>query len=273
MKAFKIVSITLLVVSLGFIVLGFATGMKLSDISDFLSEDYKYTKADQFKSYEVINSIAISVDVKEVNIKTHEEDFITVDYYTKEKETWLVEVNEGSLFITQTSRLQLFSFGFNISEHETIKIYLPASGIYMIDIETKTGTVNIDNLKMSSLNIDVTTGEVVVKNSIVTNEVDIKTTTGEVTINEVNAGDLNVSVTTGEILINAVVSDNIYLKATTGSIIVTGAYNDYSLKLTTNTGDIKVNNNNQAKSYTLAKDSNKKIEAKSNTGSIRVTTN
>lgn len=293
MRVLKIVFVSLISVGLLLTLVGFIMGMTFSDVKAFFTEEYKYEKQEQIVVNEEVDTIVFETDIKAINVKTHSEDFITIDHYSKDNEKWSFDIFDSTLKITskQPFRLFSFSFGFGSKKYNEVLIYVPENQVYNFEINTNTGLVKLNDLKIDDLNIDVDTGDISLNNLTISgttnlkastgavkiidsalNELTVKTSTGKVYISDVTATSLKVTVSTSSIDLIDVDTPTIILSASTGSIDVSGNYSNYSLELKTSTGKVKVNDTNHGNSYNVIKGSNK-IEAKTSTGSINIKTN
>lgn len=292
MKKIGLVSLIVIDVGFLFIILGFIFGFRVKDVKAFFTDSYKYELQEQIKITDNITSIKLNIQTKSIKINAHEEDFITIDHYKKEKETWTITHENGILNVSQKDNWSFFniSFGFSSEEKNTLIVNIPKNQLYNLDIINTTGSVTINDLTLKNLNLKLDTGSIKLTNISVNDSFSLKTVTGNISLKDITAktvaaktetGNINITnlsanelkttINTGNIKLVNSYTDLTNLTTNTGSIVISGQYSLYTLELKTNTGSIKVDGSSKAKSYKVIKE-NEKIIAQTNTGSIKVTT-
>ena len=232
-----------------------------------------------------IKDIYVDSDIADVFIKTSETGTIKVELYSDDPETY--EITELENKINVVLKEKSGSRGFNF-KNSKINLYIPTNYANLINIENKTGDIEMDSFSSANFNAVLTTGDINIKE---VNNATIKLTTGDVEIDsaysvksEATTGDfeagtvrlLDVEVTTGDL--NATELDKVKAKTTTGDIRF-GIIND-SLDLETNTGDVNVEkatvlNNSKIKTGTGDVNINQindgiYVEGKSNVGDVKI---
>ena len=217
-----------------------------------------------------IKKLNIEANRADVIVEPKEENtFIKVELYSDHVEEY--EITEKEDEIKVVLKDERFS-GFNV-KGSRVKIYVPTTYDKDIKVVNKTGDIKIGELSLSNLNIQLTTGDITVKEA---NNVIASLTTGDVELNNVVKADI--TGTTGDIDVNNV--NNVKVKLTTGDITL-GEVNG-SLNLTSTTGDIEIAKanltaNSSINSGTGDIEINKTtgcyIDAKTNIGDTRVNNN
>ncbi len=128
-----------------------------------------------------------------------------------------------------------------------------------IKIKTSTGHITVENITTSSLNLAVTTGDIVVSDTKCVGDLSVKVTTGKVKLENIRCSNVISTGDTGDITLTNVITDkSIDIERTTGDIKLNGC-DASELVIVTDTGNVK---------GTLLSD--KVFIVKTDTGSIKV---
>jgi len=295
MKIFRSLLIIIVIAGLALIAIGFATGASFTSVFDGLSSNDDYTLEDTVTYTETLSSIVLDLETRNVEITSTTDDFISIDYYSKEDDTWLFDFNSGVLEITQdepSGIFNWFSWTLPTSNYLDVIITIPEAYSFDVDVKTNTGNVSVigfdtlnevslvtdtgklvvESIDADSIYLESDTGSLKVKDVEVVTDITLDTSTGDANIDNIVCDLLSVDINTGSIDINDVVANQLDLDTNTGSISIEGVVLiNRTLRLSTDTGSVKVNGNDQGNTYNLIlSDSDFYINADTNTGSISI---
>lgn len=198
-------------------------------------------------SYET-NTFEIDEDFKNITIDTETEDIIflpsqdeicKVVFYekTSKKHTSIVE-NEA-LVIKYEDEEKWYKNLFNFGKSK-ITVYLPKNEYDNITIDVTTGDIQIkDEFKLESINIDVTTGDISL-NKIVACEINMSITTGDVILDNINcSGNITLDSTTGDVMLNKINCKGLKSTGTTGDIELDYVIATEKIHIERSTGDVE----------------------------------
>lgn len=173
-------------------------------------------------------------------IFVHAEDGKTrVEILEIEKIPHFVQITDGTLEITsRDTRKWLDRIGF-FGSQTSVKVYLPEDfydsafvmtltgdlsvpdGFAFCDLDacTSTGKLALSGVACENMNINGTTGRIILTDIDVQNELTAHMTTGDISIKNLKAQKMTASTTTGDVMMNNVLIDDLLsVKATTGDI-------------------------------------------------------
>lgn len=160
--------------------------------------------------------------------------------------TTTIEEKNGTLRIQQETKLNFF-FNFGFGEKSYVRVYLPASRAYALNIETDTGDVEFKgNATLTSLEIETDTGDVNLADFTIVcgGAMDVSVNTGDVFLGNFTAKSLELESDTGDIFLKGkgVVESNVEIETSTGDVDFSNLAGN-SLRLETDTGDIESRKN------------------------------
>lgn len=180
-----------------------------------------------------------------------------------------VSVQDGTLTICVDNQKKWFQYIGIHTGTPKITLYLPKTEYGTLNIENSTGAVVIPkNFQFEAMDISVTTGTV--KNyASVTGSVNISSTTGAVTVESISAGALEISVTTGNVKASGIsCQGDVSVNVSTGRtelmdisckrVVSTGNTGDITLRnvlaeekfaIERSTGDVKFTNSDAAEIF------------------------
>ncbi|QWB95941.1 DUF4097 domain-containing protein [Mycoplasmatota bacterium] len=295
MKIFKSLLVIIVIAGLALIAIGFAIGASFTSVFAGLSSNDDYTLEDTETYSETLSDIVLDLETRNVEITSTTDDFISIDYYSKEDDTWLFDFNRGVLEITQdepSGIFNWFSWTLPTSNYLDVIITIPEAYSFDVDVKTNTGDISLENfdalgdislvtdtgsvsvelIDAVSLYLESDTGSLKVKDVNADEDITLDTSTGSADIENTTCESLSVDLSTGSIDIDDVVANKIDLDTNTGSIDVEGInLTNRTLRLSTDTGSVKVNGNDQGDTYNLIlTDEDFYLTADTNTGSIRI---
>ena len=226
----------------------------------------------------LFDGITIDTETADIVLSPAEDDKCTVVFTERKNMKHTAEVTDGTLKVTLKDARKWYEF-INISFiSPKVTVYLPEAVYESAVIGTSTGNVMISGFQTGSLDISVTTGDVlasdtdctgdlrvavstgdvyltdvvmrnlvssgttgdvVLKNVIAKEKVSIDRTTGDVTLNASDAGDILVKTTTGDVNGSLLTEKVFTTKTSTGSVSVPSTESGGKCEIITSTGDIK----------------------------------
>lgn len=296
MKIFKVLIVSILIIGIVAVVGGFALGANMSGVFDGLNQRDDYVEQDTLYFDENISQIDIDVETRNIMISSSDVDQISIDHYRKDDDTWVIEIVDGVLTISQDEPNQVFgwfNFGFFVGDYRDVEIIIPEDYTFSLDVVTNTGTINlkdidasnidlesdtgavkVENIKTQSLVMDTDTGRVVIDEVVATTSIIASTSTGSADVLNVETPKIDISVNTGSIDVENLEANQIDLESNTGSIDIKGInMTNRTTKLKTDTGSVKVNGQDQGKTYQVnfANSNSFYLNAETDTGSIKIT--
>lgn len=220
---FRKILVVGLIIGLSFTTVGVVIyGGNFEKIKDAFSRDDDYT----FSIKEEANIVEnLNINLKEGSVKLHvfNEEGYKVDFYESEYDKKTITYENNTLNIKQNSnnKINFFNFTFISKKIATVNVYLPETFNGKTTIKTTSGDITIENYSFSSLELDVSSGNIRLNKVLVDKEISVEATSGNIKINELEALDLYVKSTSGNLeLENSNITTNTSLKITSGNIKV-----------------------------------------------------
>ena len=187
---------------------------------------------------EEFREISIDTVTSEVTILPSPDGKCMVECYDHEGAMHTVKIENGKLEITFVdSRKWYERIGINF-ESAYITIYLPDSFNGEISVESTTGDVNVKNISSKSLEIDLTTGDILLESVSCAENLELELTTGKTTLKNLNCRALISDGGSGDIsLENVIAQDKFEIERTPGDVIFVKC-DAPDISVNTNTGDI-----------------------------------
>ncbi len=191
------------------------------------------------KINEVTKEIVVDCDIYNINLYLSKENVIYFDEYKKIKID-IKEENE-SIYIKEIDNRNIFETLFNNFNRPSIDIYLTNDMISSLDINVSTGDIkvnkgfNFDNIKVKNstgnillscnvdnkLEVENRTGNIIINNSTILGNTIINSKTGKIDVYNVNTASIKIETKTGNTkLLNTIINNSIYLTASTGNVIL-----------------------------------------------------
>lgn len=187
----------------------------------------------------VYNGQDLSVEAifDKIEVEIVDGNEVTFDYYESEKVKRTIKDEDGKIsFETEAPH-----FLNSVLNKYLFKIGIPKDFNGKLEIETRTGSVNVDlaGITCKQITVLATTGSVTVKNAVCNGDFKVEVTTGGTNVSNVKSENLSLQNTTGSISTNDVkVSKNVDLKTTTGHISVNNLC-AAAVKIKLTTGSLK----------------------------------
>lgn len=297
----------------------FCLGMMLMNW-DFTKLSTAEYFTNEYEITEDYDNISVSVDTADVIFLPSESGITKVSCYEKEIEKHSVKVVNGTLTVNVESNnkkwYQYISFNGSLAK---VTVYLPkaeyealvlrggtgrlelpntlsfksidaslstgdaicnSSAEELVKIKTSTGSVLVDGISTSKLDVSVSTGRVSLSNVNCGGEVNVRLSSGDVNLKTVRCASLNARGTTGDIRFDDVVaSDAFNLKVSTGDVTMLNC-DAGEIFVTAGTGDVNatllsdkvyITNTSTGKINVPSSISGGRCEITTTTGDIKIT--
>lgn len=237
----------------------------ITDTADITFIPAENTKVVCYEETKIKHSVTVKDDtlVIEANDTRKWYEYIGITFGSPKITVYIPAGEYGALTInastSDTGISKEFKFeSIDISQSTgNVKCFASANGD--IKIKTSTGHITVENITTSSLNLAVTTGDIVVSDTKCVGDLSVKVSTGKTKLENVKCNDVISTGSTGDFILTNVIADkNIDIKRTTGDIKLNGC-DASELVIVTDTGNVK---------GTLLSD--KVFITKTDTGSIKV---
>ena len=211
-----------LIVAAALVVLGILTAVTGLALGGF---EWQTLERTQMHSHSVTVSedfLYIDIDVTTANVRILPSNDGTCHASVREygDASYNIEVKDDTLFITDTKNWYDFEEMFSLSfRSPSIDLYLPEAYCDLLQLELTTGDVLIDKaITYGRIEIKGTTGDIHLLASA-KEAVSIKTTTGDVTLSDMTCTDARIKVTTGDVeLVRVLISEKLTVDAVTGDV-------------------------------------------------------
>ena len=188
------------------------------------------------------SNIKINLISSNIEFKKSTDGTTSVLCEEKEKIKHEVKAEEDILSIDEYDLYKWYEkiFRFNFKTLKVI-VNLPEDIYNDIEIKNVSGDIKIDNYKFNSLNINLTSGKVLLTNVEVVNKIDIKTTSGDINLKTVNTNDISIKVTSGDVSLNSVIATNsIIINGTSGDVTLSKS-DSLRIEINLTSGDVRGN--------------------------------
>lgn len=259
-------------------------------------------------SVEITDFDSLVLDTASYDISVKEGEEYQLIYHTREDNIPVVEQNGAILSVRMGEKIGVYFDFANFDKTEKVEITVPASDkVYNIDsdyssgsidfenidlkgkirfssgelnilnseadeelyVEMTSGDIDIENCKISALDVEISSGDVRVKNSEA-ESFDFEATSGNLSVNDCRFTKLNSDISSGNVSIRRLVSDNMFFSATSGDmdIEIVGKPEEYGLNLEKTSGDIRIDGNPFEDGFNLQNSSGKDIKVKLTSGNF-----
>ena len=211
-----------------------------------------------------VKSINIQGVTSEIIVRKGKVDRATVTSSERENDpVYKISESGGELSIVQNKKFRLFNFdAFKYS----LSITIPDDLDGELEIDNKSGSIQISDLTAEKISIDNVSGNVLLEEVVSEKDLTVNNVTGSVTLTDVKTdGSVEVHNTTGKIQTDELKSKkNISLKTVTGSITgtISGKESDYSISAKVVTGSNNLSDSSCG---------DRKLKVSTTTGSIKLT--
>ena len=183
-----------------------------------------------------IKDLNIEFNTLDIEIKTTEEETITIKLYSDDEKEHKIEEQEDIINIVHKEQEHRINF-FNKSPK--LVIYLPSSYDKEINIEGEVGDIHIDKLPNTNIKTNIDVGDIKAESL---NKANIKLKTGDIKINKLN--DLIAELQTGDIKLNEI-NNYLDINLKIGDVKIEEANLNENSKIEVKTGDVKIQRTNE----------------------------
>lgn len=208
------------------------------------SKDDTYT-VECFEADKITHTVKVENETLIIDVVDERRwyDYIGITFNTNkititipQGEYGILSVNGNTGDLTLTSEFCFKSIDASVS---TGDISCFASASDAIKFKASTGSIRVENLSASMLDLTVTTGQVTVSDVNCTNDIQIKVSTGKTVLTNIGCENLISTGNTGDIsLANVIANDKFTLERTTGNIVLKSC-NASEIFMKTSTGDVE----------------------------------
>ena len=243
-------------------------------------------RAIYLKSTEEIKSLIIEGTYSKVNIDTQTEKiniYLSGDenkaVYVENKNISLeVNTENDTLFIRRIDNRKFYDQMFNFIDFK-LDLYLTKEVIESLKIDCSTGDIIInDGFIFNNVTINNSTGDVTIESNV-TNELKIKNSTGNIKIKNCNSlGNINIDTGTGDVELSNINCTKLDIKISTGDTLLTNVLVKNDFNMSGSTGSLLLDDFDAANIYVNLNTgdvkgtilSSKFFIAKSDTGRVNV---
>ncbi len=176
-------------------------------------ETNEYTISESYQSISIVTNTAdialIPTDNAQTRVVCHEE----------ENMKHAVTVKEGVLTVQVEDTRQWYGhigIGFSIPK---VTVYLPYQEYNALSVESDTGSIQVENFDAQKIDLSVTTGKIVLNNTVCNEDVTIQVTTGKAEIDQLQCKVLRTEGDTGDaILKNVIATEAFFIERSTGDV-------------------------------------------------------
>ena len=263
----------------------FMTGLVLTGIAfawaDFSLENLSGQKIIE-NTYEPegeFDKIAISILNADVIFTRAEDHKTRVEIREIEKIHHYVQISDNSLQITSNdTRKWTDRLNFGMVQ-TSVTVYLPEDFYESAFVMTLTGDISVpDGFSFGNLDLCTSTGKLSVK-GVDSESMNIDGTTGRIILTDIDIqGEFNAHMTTGDVSMKGVKAKNMTVSTTTGDVIMTDVAAEELMNVKVTTGDISFRRCDAGEAYLKATTGDiegaflteKRFEAKATTGHVSV---
>lgn len=233
------------------------------------------SKADQVsENFEEFHSINIDADVMDLTITTGPDESFEATWNYNIKGAPDVDVEDGTLNVQQKSNRDFrnITMGFFKKNHAEMTITVP-EGTVLKDITINGDVMDLDinAIETGNCSVSLDVGDVDIK-GFKSSNLTMNTETGDIDLEEVTSPAMTVTSDAGDLDVKNCDFNALSAETQTGSIDIDtgGRTAEYRLILETELGSVEVDGKDCGKQYSNSANSEKKIQASSEIGSIEV---
>ena len=189
---------------------------------------------------EAFDKIFVDTDTADVVIMQSQSDACKVVCRETENVKHTVTVRDGTLTIRTNDEREWYEhIGLSFGSVK-ITVYLPQKDYEALCITTTTGDVKVSDISFGEMEIEVTTGDVILEHVLTERIMSIRLTTGDVQLDSCDAGEIFIKTSTGDVW-GRLLSEKIFTaKSSTGDVRVPKTSTGGKCEIRTSTGDIQV---------------------------------
>lgn len=216
MNKYLIIPITIIII----VFIGVITSLfKKDDVNNMI--DMKFDNINE-----------LDIDTKSITIKIQNSDEFRVetdcDCISVKNEHGKLEIEENKYIVDKMRKI--------------VYLYIPNNTIFNdVDIDIKSGLIEIDNLNTKEFEIDNMSGSIKINNLDVSNNFDIDNASGTIDIENSNINNIDADIKSGVVNINSLFTGNNHIELKSGIVNLKLKGDDYRFKTTKISGIININ--------------------------------
>ena len=216
MNKYLIIPVTIIII----VLIGVITSLfKKDDLNNMI--DMKFDNINELDS-----------DTKSITIKIQNSDELRVktdcDCISVKNENGKLEIEENKYIVDKVRKI--------------VYLYIPSNTIFNdVDIDIKSGLIEIDNLNTKELEIDNMSGNIKINNLNVNNNFDMDNISGTIDIENSNINNIDADIKSGVVNINSLLTGNNHIELKSGIVNLNLKGDDYRFKTTKISGIININ--------------------------------
>ena len=178
------------------------------------------------------NISELDIDTKSITIKIQNSAEFRVktdcDCSSVKNENGKLEIEENKYIVDKMRKI--------------VYLYIPSNTIFNdVDIDIKSGLIEIDNLNTKEAEIDNMSGSIKINNLNISNNFDIDNVSGTIDIENSNINNIDADMKSGVININSLLTGNNHIELKSGVVNLNLKGDDYRFKSTKISGIININ--------------------------------
>ncbi len=231
-KTFACLGLVVLLAGGALVGIGFANGK--------IKEDKIEEKV--FTTEESFSNLKFDVDTSNIEFKVAEDNKTTITYGEKNYQIHNFEIKDDTLIVKEDDNTPWYErfFRFNWTS-ATMVVSLPKVTYDSLYIYGATGSLTYSGFDFTNTEVHISTGEVKISNSNVSNNMKIGVSTGSIELEEIHvSNDLTIAGSTGSINLNKVTGKNLNISNSTGDVLLKETVLDNVMSVKLSTGDIRL---------------------------------
>ncbi len=254
-KYWWIVAISLVVLGAILCVVGFAAaGFDFGGLETVKYETNEYVIEKDFEN------LFVCAQTADVTFRPSGDEICRVVCYEQTRLQHEVSVEEGTLTVKYKNTRKWYEYLTFSFRTPTVTIYLPEKEYNNLDVQVSTGDIMIgkefdfSNVKVTgstgdvscyasvseSLDVKISTGDILLEGATVENA-KLSTSTGDIFMRSIHSlGEISISVSTGDLKMEDVWCGNLFSSGSTGSVNLTRTFVSGKIDLKRSTGNVKL---------------------------------
>ncbi len=197
-----------------------------------------------------ILGISVDTDVANISLVPSAENSVKVVCTEKENSPHNITLENGTLRIKNADKHwyeYISAFNFNKSE---ITLHLPETLYTSLDLNTNTGSIDIEGISAEQMNAETDTGHIILSTIGWSENVNLEADTGHINVSDTRCNKMNAKTDTGHVTLSEVKYHDLICESDTGDITLTNVISEGNINAETDTGDIIFDNSDAVNIYT-----------------------
>lgn len=189
-----------------------------------------------------IDEINLDTVYHKIIVKESGNNEVIFEYPKNNKYHYDVSLSDGTLDIEYSQNgIDKFMKKMMMPSDETIRLYLPSKSHIELNIDNVSGSMEVSDLKLDSIDIENVSGVIRIENVILDN-LDAETVSGPYHIHNLKADDISLESVSGKIDMHRVSADSIDLETVSGplDLEICGNREDYNISIEKMFADVDI---------------------------------